>query len=207
ASPAPRGSGPGSGRSPPRRAGSASGSWFESSREPGGRRIVTQAIWEVHCSRTSTSTSTITFTFTGTGTGTGTGGTERRTLSPRGRFAKIDASCQKPGNSMTAFLHRRYRLLRLLGEGGMGRVHLAEDLLLDRARVALKVYPSGTAPDLLRREFLTLKALRHPGIARAFHFGTSEADGSPFFTMEPIAGAPLDPDLPVPRGHHPPPPT
>ena len=93
---------------------------------------------------------------------------------------------------MSGFRHRRYRILGLLGEGGMGRVHLAEDLLADGARVALKAYPPGTAAEILRREFLALRELRHPGIARAFHFGTCEATGAPFFTMEYIAGDPLD---------------
>ncbi len=73
----------------------------------------------------------------------------------------------------------------------MGRVHLAEDRLEGGQRVALKVYPPGTPSDLLRREFLALRALRHSGIARAYHFGLSETDGAPFFTMEHIAGEPL----------------
>jgi DNA-binding NtrC family response regulator/serine/threonine protein kinase/tetratricopeptide (TPR) repeat protein len=74
----------------------------------------------------------------------------------------------------------------------MGRVWLAEDQLLDRSLLALKAYPPATPAGLLRREFQTLRELRHPGIARAFHFGTAESDGAPFFTMEYIAGAPLD---------------
>ncbi len=74
----------------------------------------------------------------------------------------------------------------------MGRVHLAEDRLEGGQRVALKLYPPGTPAELLRREFIALRGLRHPGIARAYHFGLSEADGAPFFTMEHIAGETLD---------------
>jgi DNA-binding NtrC family response regulator len=74
----------------------------------------------------------------------------------------------------------------------MGRVYLAEDLLEDRQQVALKLYPRGTHADLLRREFLALRGLRHPSIARAFHLGASESDGAAFFTMEYVAGKPLD---------------
>src|SRR5262245_46098907 len=74
----------------------------------------------------------------------------------------------------------------------MAKVYRADDLLEGGEPVALKLYPPGTPPEMLRREFLALKALRHPGIARAYHFGASETDGRPFFTMERVEGEPLD---------------
>ena len=89
------------------------------------------------------------------------------------------------------FTSRRYRVLRVLGPGGMGQVFLAEDLLHGGGHVALKLYPPTSPEDLLRREFSTLKDLRHPGIARALHFGTNDEDGSPFFTMEYVEGRSL----------------
>jgi DNA-binding NtrC family response regulator/tetratricopeptide (TPR) repeat protein len=92
----------------------------------------------------------------------------------------------------TAGFHPRYRLLDVLGEGGMGTVHVAEDLLEDGQRVALKTYPAGTPVELLRREFLSLRKLRHPGFARAYHFGVQATDGRPFYTMELLRGTPLD---------------
>ncbi len=88
--------------------------------------------------------------------------------------------------------HPRYRLLRTLGRGGMGTVHLAEDRL-DGHVVALKTYPASTPVDVLRREFLSLRRLRHPSIARAYHFGVFDGDEpTPVYTMELLEGSPLD---------------
>lgn len=61
-----------------------------------------------------------------------------------------------------------YRLLEILGAGGMGEVYLAEDLTLNR-RVALKVLPPELAGDPGRRERFSLEAkavaaLNHPNI-------------------------------------------
>ena len=93
----------------------------------------------------------------------------------------------KPGWS-----HPRYRLVERLGRGGMGTVYLAEDLLIAGRRVALKTYPTQKFPELLQAEFSNLRKLRHPGIAKAFHFGFAEPAAQPFFTMEHLRGAPLD---------------
>src|SRR4051794_33811569 len=87
----------------------------------------------------------------------------------------------------------RYRLIRLLGEGGMGVVYEAEQ---DRPRriVALKVIRPGLAsPSLLRRfrhESQILGRLHHPGIAQVYEAGLAD-DGQPFFAMEFIRGLPL----------------
>jgi WD40 repeat protein/serine/threonine protein kinase len=88
----------------------------------------------------------------------------------------------------------RYRLIRLLGQGGMGAVYEAEQ---DRPRrtVALKVVRPGLAsPALLKRfrhESQILGRLHHPGIAQVYEAGLAD-DGQPFFAMEFIRGAPLD---------------
>ncbi len=89
-----------------------------------------------------------------------------------------------------------YRIIRLLGEGGMGAVYEAEQ---DRPRrlVALKVIKSAWAsPELLRRfeqEFQTLGRLHHPGIAQIYEAGTADTafGNQPFFAMEIIHGKPL----------------
>ena len=61
-----------------------------------------------------------------------------------------------------------YRILELIGKGGMGEVYLAEDLELGR-RIALKVLPSEWLSERdrlerFRREAKTLAALNHPNI-------------------------------------------
>ncbi len=84
-----------------------------------------------------------------------------------------------------------YRILRLLGAGGMGKVWLAQQAQPSR-EVALKV-AGAAAPDLarrLRREIETLAALEHPGIARLYAAGEAEVDGqyTPWLAMEYVSG-------------------
>ena len=88
----------------------------------------------------------------------------------------------------------RYRVVCLLGEGGMGAVYEAEQ---DNPRrpVALKVIRPGlVSPSLLKRfaqEAQILGRLRHPGIAQIYEAGLAE-DGRPFFALEFVRGLPLD---------------
>src|SRR5262249_47473156 len=90
----------------------------------------------------------------------------------------------------------RYRIVRLLGEGGMGRVYEAEQEQ-PRRKVALKVIKPGLAgPELLRRfelESEALGRLHHPGIAQIYEAGTADNGfgAQPYFAMEFVAGAPL----------------
>jgi serine/threonine protein kinase/formylglycine-generating enzyme required for sulfatase activity len=87
-----------------------------------------------------------------------------------------------------------YRILRCLGEGGMGLVYEAEQDN-PRRRVALKVIrPSLVSPGVFERfsqEAQILGRLHHPGIAQIFEAGLAE-DGRPFYAMEFIDGIPLD---------------
>lgn len=91
-----------------------------------------------------------------------------------------------------------YRVLRLLGEGGMGAVYEAEQPN-PRRRVALKVVrPAVLSRHLLRRlelEADVLGRLKHPGVARIYEAGTVDAAGAgvpqPFFAMELVDGVPL----------------
>jgi eukaryotic-like serine/threonine-protein kinase len=86
-----------------------------------------------------------------------------------------------------------YRILRILGEGGMGTVYEAEQEH-PRRTVALKVIkPGWTSTELLRRfeqESRALGRLQHPGIAQIYEAAT--ADGGfgpqPYFAMEFIRG-------------------
>lgn len=86
-----------------------------------------------------------------------------------------------------------YRILSLLGTGGMGQVYLAEDTKLDR-RVALKVLPPEPAadPDRMRRflsEAKSASAVRHPNVAHIYDVG--EQNGVHFIAMEYIEGQTL----------------
>ncbi|MCG8456850.1 MAG: serine/threonine-protein kinase, partial [Holophagales bacterium] len=83
-----------------------------------------------------------------------------------------------------------YRILRTLGEGGMGTVYLAERHDLEQ-RVALKVLRGARADPKAVQRFLgerrILAQLEHPHIARLLDAGITE-DGAPFFTMEHVPG-------------------
>jgi hypothetical protein len=90
-----------------------------------------------------------------------------------------------------------YKILGLLGSGGMGVVYLAEQEQT-RRQVALKMMKPGTAtPERLRRfefEAQALGRLEHPGIARIYQAGTADAGQGPqpYFAMELIRGQPLN---------------
>ncbi len=90
----------------------------------------------------------------------------------------------------------RYKVVRRLGEGGMGSVWLAEDLKLDGRRVAIKMLPAvlagkKTACRQVKQEALMAMKLSHPNIAtvRAFE---EEEGGNPFLVMDYIEGTGLD---------------
>ena len=83
-----------------------------------------------------------------------------------------------------------YRLLRVLGDGGMSTVYLAEQTSLGR-EVALKLMrPEALADEISRRRFenetRTIARLRHPNIVGIHDVGRS-GDGLPWFTMPYLA--------------------
>jgi serine/threonine-protein kinase len=84
----------------------------------------------------------------------------------------------------------RYSPLRLLGEGGAGRVWLVEDRLHPGTVLALKELSRSSAEhaERLRREFATLATLNHPNLVRVHDFSISPETGLPRFTMESIEG-------------------
>ena len=92
---------------------------------------------------------------------------------------------------------RHYRLLRHLGEGGMGTVYLAERCDGDfTQQVALKLLTAAAegSPILTERfcqERKLLARLEHPGIARLLD-GGALADGKPFLAMEYVQGERID---------------
>ena len=86
-----------------------------------------------------------------------------------------------------------YRLVRVLGEGGMGTVFLAERLDLG-TKAAIKILRDAWLSLSRRRRFAaeqrTLAALNHPGIARLFDAGVLN-DGTPWIVMEYVDGVPI----------------
>src|SRR5512135_262164 len=86
-----------------------------------------------------------------------------------------------------------YRILRKLGQGGMGEVFLARDTVLERD-VAIKFLPEDVRGDpVARQRFLrearAVATLDHPYICVVHE--TDEAEGTPFIVMEYIDGASL----------------
>ncbi|HYW74101.1 MAG TPA: protein kinase, partial [Pyrinomonadaceae bacterium] len=87
-----------------------------------------------------------------------------------------------------------HRILRKLGEGGMGVVYEAEQQN-PRRHVALKVIRGGRLADeyqvkLFRREAQALARLKHPGIAAIYEAGRTD-EGRHYFVMELVRGIPL----------------
>jgi predicted Ser/Thr protein kinase len=87
----------------------------------------------------------------------------------------------------------RYRIVSLLGRGGMGEVYRASDLKL-RQPVALKFLPEATArdPRLLARfhdEVRLARQISHPNVCRVYDIG--EVDGAAYISMEYIDGEDL----------------
>src|SRR5438309_2193415 len=91
----------------------------------------------------------------------------------------------------------RYKILALVGEGGMGIVYRAHDTHLDRT-VALKVLrgddtaaaeSKGVVADRLLREGRAAAAIQHPNAVAIFDVG--EWEGTPFLAMEFVEGKTL----------------
>src|SRR5207244_9043913 len=86
----------------------------------------------------------------------------------------------------------RYRIVKLLGRGGMGSVYLADDSLLKRP-VALKIphfgSQGGLALERFYREARTAGRLQHPNICPVYDVG--EAEGVHYLSMALIEGEPL----------------
>jgi serine/threonine-protein kinase len=87
----------------------------------------------------------------------------------------------------------RYRIIALLGKGGMGEVYRADDLTLGQA-VAMKFLPEAATShegmlERFKNEVRIARRVSHPNVCRVYDVG--EVDGATFFTMEYVDGEDL----------------
>ncbi len=98
------------------------------------------------------------------------------------------------GSLMGQVIAGRYRLIGVLGEGGMGTVYRAEQTQPVRRPVALKLIRVGLDSRAVLARFdaerQALALMDHPNIARVYDGGTTAA-GQPFFAMELVSGVPI----------------
>src|SRR5512135_2164461 len=110
---------------------------------------------------------------------------------------RLGSSPSRPLDTMNfapgTVLADRYRIVALVGRGGMGEVYRADDLRLGQP-VALKFLPptlerDQTARDRLLAEVRSARTVSHPNVCRVYDIG--EVDGRSFLTMEYIDGEDL----------------
>jgi formylglycine-generating enzyme required for sulfatase activity len=125
------------------------------------------------------------------------GGTEAERSARAGwNAAETVGEMETMGGDGRVLLAGRYRVVKRLGEGGMGSVWLAEDGKLDGRKVAVKMLPSVLAGKKgayrqVKAEALMAMKLSHPNIATVRAFEEDEG-GNPFLVMDYIEGEGLD---------------
>jgi serine/threonine protein kinase len=117
-----------------------------------------------------------------------------RAATPSSTAATVEALPAAPDIPAELTAHPRYRILGVLGAGGMGVVYKAIHRLMDRV-VALKVLNHSLTDrpgfaERFRREVKAAARLAHPNIVAAFD--ADEVAGTHFLVMEYVAGTTLD---------------
>src|SRR5271169_3586797 len=98
-------------------------------------------------------------------------------------------------STLAASLASRFRLVRLLGKGGMGAVYLAEQIAVGNRPVALKVLSRKLLddPEFLQRfqnEAASTGRIHHPNVVTIYESGQAD-DGTPYIAMEFLEGESL----------------
>lgn len=116
--------------------------------------------------------------------------TQTTRIDPDGKTLKLSQT-GSPESRSPADLFGKFRLLKELGRGGMGRVYQAYDTALGRI-VALKMLIFDDADDQRRflQEARIAAKLNHPGIVQVYEVG--EFDGRHYIAMQFVDGASLD---------------
>jgi serine/threonine protein kinase/tetratricopeptide (TPR) repeat protein len=110
---------------------------------------------------------------------------------------RAEQLAKMPDDDLTGVFVDRYQLIRVLGEGGMGTVYLAEQSEPVRRKVALKVIKRGLDSAYIIARFeaerQALALMEHPHIARILDAGfvTSGFERRPYFVMELVEGRPI----------------
>ena len=127
---------------------------------------------------------------------TSAGAGQRLLAAEIARFDPLEGDRTGP-SPWPPVLAGQYRILRMVGEGGMGAVYEAEQAR-PRRIVALKaIHPGLASRDMLKRfehEAHILGRLHHPGIAQIYEAGAADASvpDQAFFAMEFVDGPPLN---------------
>ncbi len=124
-----------------------------------------------------------------------TGFAEMRGGEVAGESAISGASLGSGGLVVGGVIGERYRLVRMLGRGGMGEVWLVEDTRLGRAFalkfLAAELVGSAEALSRMHREYEVLEKLTHPQIVRVFDLDQDKGSGRWYLRMEYVEGEDL----------------
>jgi CheY-like chemotaxis protein len=118
----------------------------------------------------------------------------KRCYSQAQTHCTLDGQVLKTPRLLPYRIAGRYRLVQLIGEGGMGTVFRAQDERLGR-RVAMKIlrsecFEDGEGHVRLQQEARAVANIDHPGVVKIFDSGDLE-DGSAFLVMELVDGVNL----------------
>lgn len=110
---------------------------------------------------------------------------------PSGSFA---SDSRRASQTIGSVLGGKYKLIELIGDGGMGSVYMAQQTEPVKRLVAVKVIKAGMDSQAVLARFdaerQALAMMDHPNIAKVLDAGATES-GSPYFVMELVKGVPI----------------